>query len=100
MPEIPLSESYKLYRWQDHAVRAGESTSDIVMCEVKGTLAGGQVTCKTPFRNNADISYVVLARTTTNGSGSFTADITEPGATDICTVLVIGKGYDLQGAWA
>jgi len=97
---MPNQNYVKLYRLEDHAVRAGESTSDIVMAEVKGTLSGGTLSCVTPFRNNSDVSYVVLARTTTDGSGVLTADITKPAATDICTVLVIGKGYDLQGAWA
>lgn len=97
---MPNSQTVKLYRLEDHSVRAGESTSDIVLAEVKGTLAAGQLTCTTPFRNNADVSYVVLARTSTDSSGAFTADITKPAATDTCTVLVIGKGYDLQGAWA
>lgn len=97
---MPDYKHIKLYRVEDHAVRTGESTSDIVMAEVKGTLVGGLLSCVTPFRNNADVSYVVLARTTTDGTGLMTADITKPGATDNCTILVIGKGYDLQAAWA
>lgn len=86
----------KLFRLIDHAVRAGESTSDIVVAEVKGTLSGGILSCQTPFKNGKDIGYVVLMRTTTNASGVLSADISKPGNSDNCTVLVFGKGYDLQ----
>lgn len=85
----------KLYRLQDHAVRAGESTSDIVMAECQGTLSGGTLAVTTPFKSNADIAYLVAMRTTTNSSGVLTADISDPGNTDAVTVFVLGKGTDL-----
>lgn len=91
-----MPASQKLYRLVDHGVRAGESPSDMVVCEVKGTLSGGQLSCQTPFKSGRDIGYVVLMRTTTNSSGVLTADIAKPGNTDTATVLVFGKGADLQ----
>jgi len=93
MPITPM------YRLQDHAVRAGESTSDYVIAEAKGTLSGGQLTCQTPFANGAVVSYKVLAKATVNASGQITADITKPASTDAVVVLIFGKSSDLIGGF-
>lgn len=90
----------KLYRMPDHGIRAGESPSDFLVAEVKGTLSGGILSCTTPFKNAKDVGYVVLHRTTTNASGVLSADISKPGAADNCIVLVFAKGYDMQNEFS
>jgi hypothetical protein len=95
-----MAASNKLFRLVDLNVRAGESPSDMVVVECKGTLSGGTLSCTTPFKSGKDVAHLVMYRGTTNSSGVLTADISKPGNTDNCTVLVFGKGYDLQAEFS
>lgn len=84
----------KMYRLEDHNVRAGESPSDFIIQQIDATLSGSAASVTTNFKSG-NIGYLLLKKASTNSSGVLSVAAAVPGATADVSVLVFGRSRDL-----